>query len=348
MQFYWTPQDSRRADAAGHTARPRLGRFLTGSTAVHVAGAALSGWLSLSLLPPRPSERLLVRTIDFVEPAPAPRAAPAGNRRQASELAGGASIRAPRPGPAARPTAPARPSAPARPAAAAPPASAPAAPSEPAVPPARPDDVGDMPTPAPSAEEARIAAATPKAIGSAGARGPASVSTPPRDSSPQPSAVPGVVTGAEGGGPMATVALPPGLVRGTGGGGSGTATGGAGAGAGGMAGTGGAGGGTGAGVGVDPGDPDFSEYFRVIERRVRAAWKFPESLGGTTQTVKIGFALAPEGSLREARVVSSSSRTLNDSALSAMKRAAPFPPLPDKFRALAGQPLVMSFTVIIR
>jgi TonB family protein len=81
---------------------------------------------------------------------------------------------------------------------------------------------------------------------------------------------------------------------------------------------------------------------------VRAAWTFPESLGGTTQTVKIGFALAPEGSLRDARVVSSSSATLNESALSAMRRASPFPPLPAKFRALAGQPLVLSFTVTIR
>jgi TonB family protein len=336
MQFYWTPQDSRRADAAAHTARPRLGRFLTVSTAMHVAGAALSGWLSLALLPPRPDDRLLVRTIDFVEPAPTPRPAPAGNRREASATAGGAPVRASRPESAVRTTPPSRPSAPARPAAAVPPAAAPAAPSEPAVPPARPDDVGEMPTPAPSAEEARIAAATPKAIGGATARGPASVSAPSRDGSPQPSAAPGVVGGGEGGGgPMATVALPPALVRGTGAGGSGTESG-------------GAGGGAGSGTGVDPGDPDFSEYFRVIERRVRAAWKFPDSLGGTTQTVKIGFALAPEGSLREARVVSSSSRTLNDSALSAMKRAAPFPPLPDKFRALAGQPLVMSFTVMIR
>jgi TonB family protein len=143
------------------------------------------------------------------------------------------------------------------------------------------------------------------------------------------------------------VALPPALVHGGGAGGAGTGSGGA-AGAGTGVATGpGTSGGAG-GTGIDPGDPDFSEYFRLIERRVRAAWRFPEGLGGTTQTVKIGFALAPEGSLRDARVVSSSSATLNESALSAMKRAAPFPPLPHKFRALAGQPLVMSFTIIIR
>jgi TonB family protein len=168
---------------------------------------------------------------------------------------------------------------------------------------------------------------------------------------PEPSAAPAAVAGTDGGeGPRATVALPPSLVHGRGAGGAGTGSGGAtGAGTGVGTGPGTSGGAGGAGgAGIDPGDPDFSEYFRLIERRVRAAWRFPESLGGTTQTVKIGFALAPEGSLRDARVVSSSSATLNESALSAMKRAAPFPPLPPKFRALAGQPLVMSFTIIIR
>jgi protein TonB len=205
--------------------------------------------------------------------------------------------------------------------AARPPAPSRAAPAAPA--PAAPSDTGDLPTPSP--EEARLAAATPKTIGSAAARGPTAIATPARDSSASPSAVPAAVAAAGGAdGPRATVALPPGLARGGGSGGSGT------------------------GTGLDPGDPDFSEYFRLIEQRVRAAWKFPESLGGTTQTVKIGFALAPEGSLRDARVVSSSSTTLNDSALAAMRRAAPFPPLPSKFRGLAGQPLVMSFTVTIR
>jgi hypothetical protein len=31
-----------------------------------------------------------------------------------------------------------------------------------------------------------------------------------------------------------------------------------------------------------------------------------------------------------------------------MRKAAPFPPLPAKFRSLVGQPLVMSFTVTIK
>jgi TonB family protein len=335
MQFYWTPETEHRVANTPLTVRTRLARFFTLSTAAHVAGAAAATWLSIGLLPPRPAEELLVRTIDFVEPPPRP-AAPGGNRREPTGGAGASVVRAARPSAPARAPGPVRPAAPAAPA----PAQAPAPAPAPA--PASAPASGDLPTPSP--EETRLAAATPRAIGGGTARGPAAVAAPPRDSGP--SAAPAILASVgSGDAPQATVALPPGLVRGNGSGGVGSASGvGTGNAAGGGAGTAGAGGGT----GVDLGDPDFSEYFRLIERRVRAAWKFPESLGGTTQTVKIGFALAAEGSLREARVVSSSSGTLNDSALSAMQRAAPFPPLPTKFRALAGQPLVMSFTVTIK
>jgi protein TonB len=105
--------------------------------------------------------------------------------------------------------------------------------------------------------------------------------------------------------------------------------------------------GTGSGL-IDTRDPDFSEYFRIIEARVRAAWKYPENLGGTTQTVKLGFSLRLDGAVDDVRVVNSTSGVLNDSALAAVRKAAPFPPLPAKFRSLVGQPLVMSFTVTIK
>jgi TonB family protein len=211
------------------------------------------------------------------------------------------------------------------------------------VPPATAPEPVRTPEPPPSPEDVRVAAATPKAVGQSAAatRGPVALSS---DATAQPSAAPRAVAPESGGGPVAPVALPPGLARGASGGGTGGVTA---AGTGGAAGTGDVAG-AGAGTGVDTADPDFSEYFRLIERRVRSAWRFPESLGGTTQTVKIGFSLAPDGGLRDARVVSSSSGVLNGSALAAMKQASPFPPLPVKFKALAGQPLVMSFTVTIR
>jgi TonB family protein len=331
MQIYWTPEQHRRVDRPASTLRSRLGRFLALSTTAHVLGAAAATSLSLSLLPSRADESLIVRTIDFLEPAPPRPAGMRGNRREANDDPVGVpaaparvaarATAAPRAG---KPSAPAAPATSAKPAAAPEPASPPAS----AVAAARDSDGGDVPTPAPTPEEARLAAATPKAIGGGATRGPS-----------QPSAAPAALTAAQGDAPVATVALPPALV------GSGASHG---SGAAGGSGNGVARGSGPGAPGVDLGDPDFTEYFRLIERRVRSAWTFPDSLGGTTQTVKIGFALGPEGSLREARVVSSSSGTLNDSALSAMKRAAPFPPLPEKFRRLAGQPLVMSFTVMIR
>jgi hypothetical protein len=63
MQFYWTPPPEPRAGDPAPGVPARLRRFLTLSTAAHVAGAALATWLSLSLVAPRPDEALLVRTI---------------------------------------------------------------------------------------------------------------------------------------------------------------------------------------------------------------------------------------------------------------------------------------------
>ncbi|MFQ5898903.1 MAG: energy transducer TonB, partial [Candidatus Methylomirabilia bacterium] len=165
---------------------------------------------------------------------------------------------------------------------------------------------------------------------------------------PQVVALARELSGGGRGGPVATVAVPGELVHdGAGRGGVGSG-GGRGTGAGwGVGSGGGAAIGPGAGL-VDTRDPDFSDYFRIIEKRVRAAWKFPEGLEGSTETVKLGFSLRLDGSLQEVRVVSSTSGTLNVSALAAMKRASPFKPIPAKFRALAGQPLVMSFTVTIK
>ena len=377
MQLFWTPQDEAPPDSGRFAQRSRLVRFAGLSVAAHVVAVVAAPWLA-SLMPPR-AEPVVIRTVDFVVPDTPPAKipkpeAPIGDR---DDRAGSPPVRVARdPGrPAAKPAPVARTEPPKAIAKAATPAPAPA--PKPELPPAPPRTVakadttrpaptaaaaptppvstaspaGDLPTPAAPAEDPRLVAATPKSLGDSTARhrGPASVGVPSSAGSSAPraspagtltAAVPGVVTDAGGAAtaPVAPVALPPGLV-GIGGSGGGT-----GSGAGGRA---GAGGGDGTGP-VDMRDPDFSEYFRLIEKRVRSAWKFPDSLGGTTQTVKIGFALGPEGSLRDVRVVSSSSGTLNDSALAAMKKAAPFPPLPAKFRTLAGQPLVMSFTVTIQ
>ena len=172
-----------------------------------------------------------------------------------------------------------------------------------------------------------------------------STAEPGRGDAGQTAALARDITGRGEGGPRATVDIPRNLVRGSGGGGTSGAGAGTGVGSGEGAGRAAIGPGSGA---IDTGDPDFSEYFRIIERRVRAAWKYPENLGGTTQTVKLGFSLRLDGAVDDVRVVNSTSGVMNESALAAVRQAAPFPPLPAKFRSLVGQPLVMSFTVTIK
>jgi protein TonB len=365
-ELFWTPEQETVPEVAGVTPHSRLVRFLGLSSMLHLAVVVASAWLVVPLSGAA-SDRLLVRTIDFVIPpgggteraggsaADVPSSPSAARAQQA------ASSRAAR-GSVSQPTSASRPSAQRRSAAvktaavkteARAPSTAPTTPAPEPKAHAREQAVDTPPPPAVDPREAMLAAATPKNVGPSSATVPAAGSVAPSARPADTSAIAGLARGAIGAtvaAPVATVAVPPDLVTGSGGAGSGGGTGsGSGRGGGGSTGSGvGAGSGRGAGSGVDTQDPDFSDYFRVIERRVRAAWQFPQTLGGTTQTVKIGFALGPEGTLRQVRVVSSTSPTLDASALSAMKRAAPFPPLPVKFRTLAGQPLVMSFTVTIR
>src|SRR5919198_638875 len=158
MQLYWTPEQHRRVDRPARSLRSRLGRFLALSTTAHVVGAAAAASLSLTLLPSRADESLIVRTIDFVEPTPPRPAGMRGNRREANDDAGGVPAAPARV--AARATAApraAKPSAPAAAATAAKPATAP----EPASTVAAAHDraAGDLRPPTPTPEEARLAAA---------------------------------------------------------------------------------------------------------------------------------------------------------------------------------------------
>ena len=98
---------------------------------------------------------------------------------------------------------------------------------------------------------------------------------------------------------------------------------------------------------IDTSDPDFTEYFELIKRRVYAAWRYPEGVRGVHK-VSLRFSLDRAGAAHGIQVVRSTSPQLNASAAEAMDRASPFPPIPEKFRALVGQPLTLIFTVTIR
>jgi TonB family protein len=98
---------------------------------------------------------------------------------------------------------------------------------------------------------------------------------------------------------------------------------------------------------IDTSDPDFTEYFELIKRRVYAAWRYPEGVRGVHK-VSVRFTLDRAGAGHGVQVVRSTNSALNASAVDAMHRASPFPPIPEKFRTLVGQPLTLIFTVTIQ
>jgi TonB family protein len=116
-------------------------------------------------------------------------------------------------------------------------------------------------------------------------------------------------------------------------------------------GTGLAGGGTGTGTGGGSttglkGIPnaDYSQYLNQLKKRVESVWKYPEEVTGV-QKVTVRFALDRAGKLTQAVVLESSDSRLNASAVEAMKRASPFPPIPESLKDLANEPLIMRFEV---
>jgi TonB family protein len=118
-------------------------------------------------------------------------------------------------------------------------------------------------------------------------------------------------------------------------------------------GTGLAGGGTGTGTGGGSntglkGIPaaDFNRYLEQLKKRVESVWRYPEGVSGR-QKVAVVFTLDRGGKLVRADVLESSDSRLNASAVEAMRRASPFPPIPESLKELANEPLRMQFTVLI-
>ncbi len=92
---------------------------------------------------------------------------------------------------------------------------------------------------------------------------------------------------------------------------------------------------------------DYSLYLKQLEKRVHSVWKYPENVTGV-QKVAVRFSLDKAGKLVQAEVLDSTDPRLNASAVEAMKRASPFPPIPHSLKDLANEPLIIRFTVSIR
>ncbi|MSP39097.1 MAG: energy transducer TonB [Deltaproteobacteria bacterium] len=121
-----------------------------------------------------------------------------------------------------------------------------------------------------------------------------------------------------------------------------------------RSGTGIVGGGTGTGTGGGgatglKGIPaaDYGNYLNQLKKRVESAWKYPDNISGV-QKVAIRFILDRAGKLTLSEVLESSDTRLNASALDAIRRASPFPAIPDSLKDLANEPMIIRFEVAIR
>jgi len=92
---------------------------------------------------------------------------------------------------------------------------------------------------------------------------------------------------------------------------------------------------------------DYNQYLKLIEKRVFSVWKYPDGVTGV-QKVSVRFTLDKAGKLSQVEVLDSTDLRINGSALEAMKKASPFPPIPESLRDLAGESLIIRFTVDIR
>ena len=120
-----------------------------------------------------------------------------------------------------------------------------------------------------------------------------------------------------------------------------------------ASGTGMAGGGTGSGTGGGSAtglrglsSADYNRYLSQLKKRVESVWKYPDGVAGV-QRVAILFTIDRAGRLMQSEVLESTDARLNASAVEAMKRAAPFAPIPENLKDLANTPLRMQFTVTI-
>ncbi|MDO8433693.1 MAG: cell envelope integrity protein TolA [Candidatus Binatus sp.] len=99
----------------------------------------------------------------------------------------------------------------------------------------------------------------------------------------------------------------------------------------------------GRGMGIGPGtgsagiqqDLDFLLYYQTVQDQIKKAWNF---YGGSNElTATVDFSIGPDGALTAVKIgKSSKDSAFDDSVIRAIRRAAPFPPPPDKFRDRFG------------
>jgi len=107
---------------------------------------------------------------------------------------------------------------------------------------------------------------------------------------------------------------------------------------------------SGKGYGVGPGtgsagiqkDPEFLLYYETIRKRIKDAWSFPGA--NNDLSTEVLFAIGQNGELTGVKILESSrDAAFDDSVVRAIRRAAPFPPPPEKYRSQFEQGVEAEF-----
>jgi TonB family protein len=91
-------------------------------------------------------------------------------------------------------------------------------------------------------------------------------------------------------------------------------------------------------------DPDFVLYYQAVQDKIKKAWSF---MGGSSDlTATVDFSIGPDGSLTGVKLAAGSKDSaFDDSVIRAIRRAAPFPAPPDKYRSEFMQGIKAQFAL---
>ena len=88
--------------------------------------------------------------------------------------------------------------------------------------------------------------------------------------------------------------------------------------------------------------PEVQNYWSSIQNRMYARWVLPADVR-SNQEVRLRFQLDAAGSAHRVELVPGGDTRLGASAVDALRSAAPFPPMADRVRCLAGAPIIGTF-----
>ncbi len=90
--------------------------------------------------------------------------------------------------------------------------------------------------------------------------------------------------------------------------------------------------------------PEVTAYTKLIKDRVYARWVLPPESPADV-TVTLSFRLEPAGSVVKVEWRNAGNAAIGTSAMEALRSAAPFPPMSDRVRCLAGNNLIATFSI---